>query len=221
MGLAYSDTLDDLASINPAISAKSGSSWTKPEELTSWRTAGKSETINSVDYAAAGDLNVLAFDSVDYDPDIMSDGSVDTDELNAAYNSSEVHVYVNGKHTCLTSNKVADMAPEVAVRNGKAIVVWESDSYDLTGTDVDALQKDAMGEKKLCYSYYDGKEWSTPAYLERGEIKGVQAYDIALGDDGTAMVLASMGTSEKVQERELYSYMIEAGTQKECKQNYL
>ena len=214
MGLAYSDTLDDLASINPAISAKSGSSWTKPEELTSWRTAGKSETINSVDYAAAGDLNVLAFDSVDYDPDIMSDGSVDTDELNAAYNSSEVHVYVNGKHTCLTSNKVADMAPEVAVRNGKAIVVWESDSYDLTGTDVDALQKDAMGEKKLCYSYYDGKEWSTPAYLERGEIKGVQAYDIALGDDGTAMVLASMGTSEKVQERELYSYMIEAGTQK-------
>ena len=49
MGLAYSDTLDDLASINPAISTKSGSSWTKPEELTSWRTAGKSETINSVD----------------------------------------------------------------------------------------------------------------------------------------------------------------------------
>ena len=35
MGFAYSDTLDDLASINPAISTKSGSSWTKPEELTS------------------------------------------------------------------------------------------------------------------------------------------------------------------------------------------
>ena len=214
MGLAYSDTLDDLTSINPAVSTKSGSNWTKPEELTSWRTEGKNETINSVDYAADGDLNVLTFDSVDYDPDMMSDGSVDNKELNDTFNSSEIHVYVNGKHTCLTNNKVADMAPEVAVRDGKAIVVWQSDSYDLAGVDAETLQKDAMGEKKLCYSYYDGNAWSNPAYLERGEIKGVQAYDVALGDDGTAMVLAAMGTSEKVQERELYSYMIEDGTQK-------
>ncbi len=214
MGLAYSDTLDDLTSINPAVSTKSGSNWTKPEELTSWRTEGKNETINSVDYAADGDLNVLTFDSVDYDPDMMSDGSVDNKELNDTFNSSEIHVYVNGKHTCLTNNKVADMAPEVAVRDGKAIVVWQSDSYDLAGVDAETLQKDAMGEKKLCYSYYDGNAWSTPAYLERGEIKGVQAYDVALGDDGTAMVLAAMGTSEKVQERELYSYMIEDGIQK-------
>ena len=139
-----------------------------------------------------------------YDSDIDSDGNVDSKELNATFNSSEIHVYVNGKHTTLTANNVADMAPEVAVNNGKAIVVWQSDTYNLADTDAETLQKDMMGEKKICYSYYDGTDWSAPAYLERGEIKGAQAYDVALSDDGTAMVLATMGSSEEVQERELY-----------------
>lgn len=149
-----------------------------------------------------------------YDSDIDSDGNVDSKELNATFNSSEIHVYVNGKHTTLTANNVADMAPEVAVNNGKAIVVWQSDTYNLADTDAETLQKDMMGEKKICYSYYDGTDWSAPAYLERGEIKGAQAYDVALSDDGTAMVLATMGSSEEVQERELYSYIVKDGAQK-------
>ena len=149
-----------------------------------------------------------------YDSDIDSDGNVDSKELNATFNSSEIHVYVNGKHTTLTANNVADMAPEVAVNNGKAIAVWQSDTYNLADTDAETLQKDMMGEKKICYSYYDGTDWSAPAYLERGEIKGAQAYDVALSDDGTAMVLATMGSSEEVQERELYSYIVKDGAQK-------
>ena len=214
MGLTYSDTLEDLVSINPAVSTKESGEWTKPEVLTSWRTEGKSETVNSVDYASDGSLKVLAFDSAVYDSDIDSDGNVDNKELNAVFNSSEIHVYVNGKHTTLTANNVADMAPEVAVNNGKAIVIWQSDTYNLADTDAETLQKDMMGEKKICYSYYDGTDWSTPAYLERGEIKGAQAYDVALSDDGTAMVLAAMGSSEEVQGRELYSYIVKDGAQK-------
>lgn len=214
MALTYSDTLEDLVSINPAVSTKESGEWTKPEVLTSWRTEGKSETVNSVDYASDGSLKVLAFDSAVYDSDIDSDGNVDSKELNATFNSSEIHVYVNGKHTTLTANNVADMAPEVAVNNGKAIVVWQSDTYNLADTDAETLQKDMMGEKKICYSYYDGTDWSAPAYLERGEIKGAQAYDVALSDDGTAMVLATMGSSEEVQERELYSYIVKDGAQK-------
>lgn len=49
---------------------------------------------------------------------------------------------------------MADVAPEVAVNNGKAIVVWQSDTYNLADTDAETLQKDMMGEKKICYSYY-------------------------------------------------------------------
>ena len=73
-----------------------------------------------------------------------------------------------------------------------------------------------MGEKKICYSYYDGTDWSAPAYLERGEIKGAQAYDVALSDDGTAMVLATMGSSE----RALFIYC-EGWSPEECKPNHL
>ena len=214
MGLSYTNNLDDLSSIDPAVSTKKDGEWTKPEALTSWRTLGKSETINSVDYDTDGSLRVLAFDSVDYDENMMEDGAVDNEEFNKSANSTEIHTYVGEKHTRLTNNKQADTAPVVAVKNGKAVIVWQSDTYDLDDVTEETLQKDMCGEKKLCYSYYDGTDWSEPEYLENGQIKGVQSYDVALSDDGTAMVLATMGTSEKVQERELYSYIIVKGKQK-------
>ena len=75
MGLTYSDTLDDLVSINPAVSTKESGEWTKPEVPASWRTEGRSETVNSVD--SDGKLKkVLAFDSAVYDSDIDSDGNI-------------------------------------------------------------------------------------------------------------------------------------------------
>lgn len=216
MGMVYTDNLEDLGTINPAVSTYDGKKWLEPTIYSDWRTDGKTQTVNAIDYDSDGDLNVLAFDAMSYDKSMADKDTNDigSEEFNDAANTDEIHVYVNGEHTQLTDNAAADMTPVVSVNNGKAIVVWQSDTYDLQTISETSVQEDAQGEKKLYFSYYDGTTWSTPQCLENGEIKGVQSYDVTLSDDGKAMVLASMGSGDRLQERELFSYLIEEGTVK-------
>ena len=214
MGMVYTDNLEDLGTVNPAVSSYDGKNWTEPKTYSDWRTEGKTQTVNAIDYDSDGSLNVLAFDAMTYDKSMADSDNISGEQFNTAANTGEIHVYVNGKHTQLTSNAVADMAPVTAVKNGKAIVVWQSDTYDLATIDETSVKEDVQGEKKMYFSYYDGTTWTAPACLENGEIKGVQSYDVTLSDNGKAMVLASMGSGDKLQERELFSYLIEAGTVK-------
>ncbi len=212
MAMTYTDSLDELDTVNPAISNKDGSSWSEPEVLTDWRTTGKKQTVNAIDYDTDGSLKVLAFDALSYDNIDAESDNISSDEFNNSANTGEIHVYVNGVHTQLTDNAVSDIAPVVSVRNGKAIVVWQSDKYNLDSINENAVKQDMQGEKKLYFSFYDGEKWSAPVCLENGEIEGVQAYDTAISDDGEAMVIASMGTSDLLKERELFSYIIDNGT---------
>lgn len=211
MAMVYTENLEDLGTINPAVSEYDGAKWSDPKVMTDWRTKGENQTVNAIDYAKDDKLEVLAFDAVTYDSAMENSDDISSSQFNTSANSSEIHVYVNGKHTKLTDNQAADTAPVVSVKNGKAMVVWQSDTYNLESMDESAVKDDMQGEKKLYFSFYDGTKWSDPACLESGEIKGVQAYDMDMSDDGTAMILASMGSSDLLKNRELYSYVIDNG----------
>ncbi|MFR5618986.1 MAG: hypothetical protein ACLTJ5_09155 [Clostridium sp.] len=75
--------------------------------------------MNAIDYAKDDKLEVLAFDAVTYDSAMENSDDISSSQFNASANSSEIHVYVNGKHTKLTDNQAANAAPVVSVKNGR------------------------------------------------------------------------------------------------------
>ena len=196
MAMVYTENLEDLGTINPAVSEYDGAKWSDPKVMTDWRTKGENQTVNAIDYAKDDKLEVLAFDAVTYDSAMENSDDISSSQFNTSANSSEIHVYVNGKHTKLTDNQAADTAPVVSVKMERQWLYGSPILIILSQWMKSAVKDDMQGEKKLYFSFYDGTKWSDPACLESGEIKGVQAYDMDMSDDGTAMILASMGSSD-------------------------
>ena len=67
--------------------------------MTDWRTKGENQTVNAIDYAKDDKLEVLVFDAVTYDSAMENSDDISSSQFNTSANSSEIHVYVNGKHT--------------------------------------------------------------------------------------------------------------------------
>ena len=114
MAMVYTENLEDLGTINPAVSEYDGAKWSDPKVMTDWRTKGENQTVNAIDYAKDDKLEVLAFDAVTYDSAMENSDDISSSQFNTSANSSEIHVYVNGKHTKLTDNQAADTAPVVS-----------------------------------------------------------------------------------------------------------
>lgn len=147
----------------------------------------------NLDFDGTAQFGVAAWEQQSEVSNLAADTAMDLDSVNDVMKRTEIMVAVKNPEGWsepfrLTTNSVSDMAPEVAVNSaGQAVVAWRQPA---ASSEEDPTTFDASDE--IVYSYYDGEAWSEVRQLDLGDLGSVKGFDVAMAEDGTAIVTSSL-----------------------------
>ncbi len=139
---------------------------------------------------------------------VPNDGEITMEDLSMALNSTEIAVahYTGDEWVWerLTTNNSPDMAPSIASSGNKAIVAWRS-TYSSSDNPLDFNVDDS-----IYYSIFDGTNWSQSQVAYNGTSGRVQALEVKMADNGSAVIAYTIKTGEDLASRDLetcYTYI--------------
>ena len=191
----------DLNETGIGWAVRSGDTYVKQDGLISGaieNEAGEqvAAAASNLDFDGTSGFGVAVWEQQNEASMMAADAPVDYNNVNDMMNRTEIVLSVvqDGSWSeplRLTDNSTPDMAPQAAVSsNGKAIVVWRQPAAADEG---DPMTFDASDE--IVYSYYDGSSWSEVRQLDLGDLGAVKGLDVAIADDGTALVTTAVQTA--------------------------
>ena len=191
----------DLNETGIGWAVRSGDTYVKQDGLISGaieNEAGEqvAAAASNLDFNGTSGFGVAVWEQQNEANMMAADTPVDYNNVNDMMNRTEIVLSVvqDGSWSeplRLTDNSTPDMAPQAAVSsNGKAIVVWRQPAAADEG---DPMTFDASDE--IVYSYYDGSSWSEVRQLDLGDLGAVKGLDVAIADDGTALVTTAVQTA--------------------------
>lgn len=190
----------DLNETGIGWAVRSGNTYVKQDSLISGtieNEAGEQvvTAASNLDFDGTSGFGVAVWEQQNEESMMAADAPVDYNNVNDMMNRTEIMLSVVqdggwSEPLRLTDNSTPDMAPQAAVNNGKAIVVWRQPA---AADENDPTTFDASDE--IVYSYYDGRSWSGVRQLDLGDLGAVKGLDAAIADDGTALVTTAVQTA--------------------------
>lgn len=149
----------------------------------------------NLDYDGTEGFGVAAWEQQNEISTMAADSTATFDSVSDLMNRTELMVSVMengawGTPLRLTKNSVPDMAPEVAVNNGRAMVAWRQPA---SSNEANPTTFDVSDE--IVYVYYDGVQWSEVRQLDLGDLGSIKGFDIAMAEDGTGIVVSAVQTA--------------------------
>jgi len=134
-------------------------------------------------------------------PEKESRMNVTNDDLGMMLNAAEIYgsIYKDGKWTTvrLTENNNPDLSPVVASYGDRAIVAWRSlGASEMPKNNTTDLSTLFNVENTIRYRIYSGGAWSEAQIAYNGSAGTVNAVDVAMLADGTALIAYTVRTGE-------------------------